>query len=72
VVAVALKVPIQLRHRAWEVLDVTRHQEGENRELKKAYKSPELTIYGAIVDLTQAVRSRGMLDGGTVLGRKHT
>jgi hypothetical protein len=51
---------------------MAQNQESGDRDQKKAYKGPELTVYGAIVDLTQAVRARGRLDGGVVAGRKHT
>ena len=51
---------------------MAQYQERREQEPKKAYKSPEFTVYGAIVKLTHAVASRGQLDGGTRVGRKHT
>jgi len=35
---------------------------------KKAYKSPELLVYGGLRELTASLGSMGMLDGGTVGG----
>jgi hypothetical protein len=42
------------------------------REPKKPYSKPTLTVYGTVRDLTQSVRNRGQLDGGTTLGHKHS
>ena len=49
-----------------------RDEENREQALKKVYKNPELTVYGAIVNLTQAIGARGQRDGGTRAGRKHT
>jgi hypothetical protein len=51
---------------------VAQYQERREQVPKKAYKSPEFTVYGAIVKLTQSGHPTGRLDGNTVVGRKHT
>jgi len=39
---------------------------------KKPYVRPTLTVYGTVRDLTLKVGTKGKLDGGGVLGRKHS
>ncbi len=34
---------------------------------KKAYRQPQLSVYGDLHELTQAVGAMGMSDGGTML-----
>jgi len=42
------------------------------REPKKPYVKPALTVYGTVRELTQKVSTSGHLDGGTVIGRRHS
>lgn len=42
------------------------------REPKKPYVKPALAVYGTVRELTQKVSTRGNLDGGTILGKKHS
>ncbi len=42
------------------------------REPKKPYSKPTLTAYGNVQELTQRVATRGHLDGGTTIGRRHS
>jgi hypothetical protein len=42
------------------------------REPKKPYSKPALTVYGTVRELTQRVGSRGNLDGGAQLGKRHS
>jgi hypothetical protein len=42
------------------------------REGKKTYTKPTLTVYGTVRELTQKVGPRGKVDGGTILGKKHS
>jgi hypothetical protein len=37
-------------------------EEGVGRSLKKDYKSPQLTVYGPVVSLTQTGGRRGKVD----------
>ena len=42
------------------------------REPKKPYSKPKLTVYGTVRELTQKVGTRGQLDGGVILGKRHS
>jgi hypothetical protein len=42
------------------------------REPKKPYSKPTLTVYGTVRELTQSVGTRGNLDGGVQLGKRHS
>jgi len=41
-------------------------------EPKKPYSKPRLIVFGTVRDLTQRVGTRGKLDGGTTLGKRHS
>lgn len=42
------------------------------RVSKKPYMRPMLTVYGNVRELTLKVGTKGNLDGGGVLGRRHS
>ena len=42
------------------------------RAPKKPYIRPTLTVYGTVRDLTLRVGTKGKLDGGGTLGRRHS
>jgi hypothetical protein len=43
-----------------------------NREPKKPYSKPALTVYGNVRELTQKVGTKGKLDGSNVIGHRHS
>jgi hypothetical protein len=42
------------------------------REGKKTYTKPTLTVYGTVRELTQKLGHNGRVDGGTMIGKKHS
>jgi hypothetical protein len=42
------------------------------RKPRKTYSKPTLIVYGTVRDLTQKTGTKGKLDGGTTLGRRHS
>lgn len=43
-----------------------------NQQTKRTYRPPQLSVYGGLRELTQAVGISGMLDGSNELGMRMT